>query len=93
MENSSYCNACFLSQVDPLLSLDREKEFELIGKMTLKELTPRPKRSWKRNTPEKNGKPYHFPKYVYISDTVFTGYRDSGEGIVASGEVSLRLLL
>jgi hypothetical protein len=29
--------------LDPLLSLDREKEFELIGKMTIKELTPRAK--------------------------------------------------
>ena len=61
--------------VDPLLSLDREKEFELIGKMTLRELTPRAKAVLEKKYPGEKWETYNFPKYVYISDTVLTGYK------------------
>ena len=60
--------------VDPLLSLDGDKEFELIGKITIKELTPRARAALEKKYPGEEWETYHFPKYVYISDTVLTGY-------------------
>jgi hypothetical protein len=76
VENSScFCKLAFFLRADPLFSLDREKEFDLIGKMTIRELTPRPRRPWIINTPEKNGKHITSLNTFTSAITVLTGYK------------------
>ncbi len=71
--------ACLLivlvARVDPLLSLDREKEFGLIGKMPIRELMPRAKAVLDKKYHGEKWETYNFPKYVYISAPVLTSYK------------------
>ena len=54
---------------------DHQKEFNEIGKMDLNQLTSRAKAALDRKYPGEDWGKYKFPKYVYISDAVQTGYK------------------
>ncbi len=56
-------------------SQEREKEFKQIGKMDMKRLASRAKMSLDRKYPGEDWEKYKFPKFVYISDAVQTGYK------------------
>ena len=58
-----------------VFSQDKEKEFKEIGKMNLKELTSRAKAALDKKYSGENWETYKFPKFVYISDAVQTGYK------------------
>jgi hypothetical protein len=62
-------------RVNPLFSFDREREFEFIGKMNIRELTPRAVTALEKKYPGEKWETYNFPKYVYISEAVLTGYK------------------
>jgi hypothetical protein len=58
-----------------LFSADRQKEFNEIGKMDLKQLTFRAKAVLDKKYLGENWEQYKFPKYVYIHDAVQTAYK------------------
>ncbi len=58
-----------------VFSADREREFNEIGKMDLKQLTSRSKAALDKKYPGENWEKYKFPKYVYIHDAVQTAYK------------------
>ncbi|OGP92556.1 MAG: hypothetical protein A2156_08775 [Deltaproteobacteria bacterium RBG_16_48_10] len=61
--------------VGTVFSSDKEKELKAIGKMRLRELTSRAKVALDKKYPGENWEKYKFPKFVYISDAVQTGYK------------------
>ncbi len=54
---------------------EKEKEFEKIKKMGLKELTSAGTDALERKFPGENWEKYKFPKYVYIHNAVVDGYK------------------
>jgi hypothetical protein len=56
-------------------SADRQKEFDEIGKMDLKQLTSKAKAALDKKYPGENWEQYKFPKYVYIQDAVQISYK------------------
>ncbi len=58
-------------------SLDdqQEKEFQKIGKMSVRELTATAKAAIPKKYPGENWEEYKFPKYVYTNDAVQVGYK------------------
>ncbi|HSB04371.1 MAG TPA: PCYCGC motif-containing (lipo)protein [Thermodesulfobacteriota bacterium] len=61
--------------VGTAFSSDKEKELKAIGEMRLKELTNRAKAALDKKYPGEDWERYKFPKFVYISDAVQTGYK------------------
>jgi len=59
----------------PALSAEKEKEFEKIKKMGLRELTSAAKATLDKKYPGEDWEKYKFPKYVYTNDAVQTGYK------------------
>jgi len=58
-----------------VFSSDKEKEFEEIGRMDVKELTLRARAALDKKYPGENWERYKFPKYVYINEAVQTAYQ------------------
>jgi hypothetical protein len=56
-------------------SAEKEKEFEKIKKMGLRELTPAATDALGKKYPGENWEKYKFPKYVYIHNAVLAGYK------------------
>ena len=56
-------------------SADRQKEFDEIGKMDLKPLTPRAKAALDKRYPGEDWEKYKVPKFVYIHDAVQASYK------------------
>ncbi len=56
-------------------SAEKEKEFEKIKKMGLKELTPAATEALEKRYPGEDWEKYKFPKYVYIHNAVLAGYK------------------
>jgi Protein of unknown function with PCYCGC motif len=58
-----------------LFAQDNEKEFQRIGKMNIRELTPVAKAALEKKYPNEKWEKYNFPKYAYINDSVLVGYK------------------
>jgi hypothetical protein len=58
-----------------VFSAGLEKEFNEIGKMDVKQLTPRAKAALDKRYPGEDWGKYKFPKFVYIHDAVQTSYK------------------
>ena len=56
-------------------SAEKEKEFEKIKKMDLKELTSEAEAALKEKYPGEDWEKFKFPKYVHIHNAVLAGYK------------------
>jgi hypothetical protein len=54
---------------------DHKKELDEIGRMDLKQLTPKARIALDKKYPGEDWEKYKFPKYVYINDSVQTAYK------------------
>lgn len=68
----------FIVEVSLVLSVnssEKEREIEKIKKMKERELTTLAKETLKKKYAGENWEQYKFPKYVYTSESVLTGYK------------------
>ena len=65
----------FLFMADSALASNQEKEIQDLAKMNLKELTARSQTLMAKKYPGEDWGKYKFPKFVYINDSVQTGYK------------------
>jgi transcription elongation factor Elf1 len=65
----------FLFITDSVWSSNQEKEIQGLAKMNLQELTARAMALVAKKYPGETWKSYHFPKFVYINDSVLIAYK------------------
>ncbi len=80
MRQISFIGLMLLLTLAPMLSSvafssDKEKEFEQIKKMNVRELMAAAKEALDKKYPGENWEQYKFPKYVYTNDAVQAGYK------------------
>lgn len=75
IKNTILLSLLLLITAPMVFALDREKEIQNLAKMNLKELTARSQALAAKKYAGENWEKYKFPKYVYINDSVLTGYK------------------
>lgn len=70
-----WASLLFLLQPQVTFSVDKQKEFEAIGKMNTEQLIPKAKALLEKKYPKEDWEKYHFPNFVFLKEGATIAYK------------------